>query len=533
MELNAKSRKGNALRAMLVASTCLMPMSAAADTVTLKSADGTVNLVGEFIDFKDDLYIIRTTLGNLRVSASRVSCEGAACPVFETASADTNIVGSDSIGLGVMPILMSGYAAFLEAEPTVVATGNEGDFLASFIGDNGYGDELGSYLVTSTSSRNAFQSLLEENADIGMSARRITPKEARELKAAGAGNMISPEQEHILAIDSVVVITHPDNPVAQLSTSELGAIYSGEVTNWREVGGPDQKISVIGRQETSGTSAAFYRQILGEQSEWKFAPDIEVAETSNEVAAMVNDNPGAIGFVGYAFQRGAKPMNLVNECGIPLKPDAFAAKTGEYPLQTRLYLYNRADAAGELGSEFMSYATSSAADAVIAKAGFIDFGIDLREQGMDSDRATTLLSQQTDAYEGSVIREMMGEMIEHDRLSTTFRFSTGSSRLDKRGERDMDRLIEFLEEQPEGTQVRLVGFTDSQGAFDANRNLAFKRSSKVKSALEDFGGDRISHVEIATSGYGEIAPAACNTDEDGRAINRRVEVWIANSANNG
>ncbi len=254
--------------------------------------------------------------------------------------------------------------------------------------------------------------------------------------------------------------------------------------------------------------------------------NIVVAEGNNEAAAIVNNDVSALGYVGYAFQRGAKPVTLINDCGISTTPDAFSAKTEEYTLQRRLYLYSRSDTVSEKAKTFMDYATSNAADGVISKAGFIDLGIKSRAQPLDGDRARALLDPAVDAYEGGVMREMLSAMTDYDRLSTTFRFRTGSSRLDERGRIDMERLIDFLKEQPEGTKVKMVGFTDSVGAFESNRALSKGRAGEVLKSLQETAAGQLDHIELAHAGFGEIAPTACNTDENGRSINRRVEVWM-------
>ncbi len=518
-------KDSSALSALALASALLLPAAVQADEVTLKSADGTVNLVGDFVDFSDNTYVIRTGLGELRISASRVRCEGDACPAFETADADVQFAGSDTVGLGVMPLLLEGYAGYLNAEATVTSTATDNQIIAELIGDEGFGDELGSYLVTSTGSSDAFRALLSDNAEIGMASRRIRPAEARQLRDAGAGNMIDPRQEHILAVDSLVVITHPDNPIDSLTTIELAAIYSGQISNWSEVGGEDAPILVATRQDGSGTLAVFQDRIFGD-SDVATPASAVVAADNTEMASLVNNDPNAIGFVGYAFQRGAKPLTLVNECGLSMTPDAFSARTEEYALQRRLYLYNRGDAVSEDTQEFLNYALSESADGVIAKAGFIDLGVDRRAQPLDGDRARSLLRTDTDAYEGGVMREMLSVMVDFDRLSTTFRFNTGSSRLDERGLLNMQRLADYLETQPEDTKVMFVGFTDGVGAFDSNRALSVSRASQVMDELTSFAGERLAGLDITASGFGEVAPAACNISEDGRRINRRVEVWI-------
>ena len=495
-----------------------------AEEVTLKSTDGTVDLVGEFVEFVDNTYVIRTELGELRISAARVRCEGEACPVIETASADVQFAGSDTVGNGVMPLLLEGYAGFLDAEASIATTAREGEFVAELVGDGGFGDPLGSYLVTASGSNDAFRALQEGNAEVGMSSRRIVPVEARALRDAGAGNMIKPTQEHIIAVDSLVVITHPTNPINSLRMTDLAGIYSGQITNWSQLDGEDIPIKVFGREITSGTGAVFAERVFGEGNA-NFSSEMAVLEDNSSVAAAVNDDPGAIGFVGYAFQRGAKPLTLVNECGLSMTPDAFSARTEEYALQRRLYLYNREDIS-EKAREFLDYAKSPEADQVILKAGFVGLGIERRPQPLDGDRARALLDPNVDAYEGGVMREMLGRMVDYERMSTTFRFNTGSSRLDERGTADMGRLIDYVEALPDGTEVLFVGFTDNVGAFDSNRVLSENRARQVATDLEALAGSRLTGVQLSSLGFGEIAPSACNITDEGRRINRRVEVWI-------
>ncbi|MEP3636425.1 MAG: phosphate ABC transporter substrate-binding/OmpA family protein [Paracoccaceae bacterium] len=522
-------KQTSAMCALAIAGVVAMPASVYADEVTLKSSDGTVNIVGEFQGFEENAYIIKTGLGELRISAERVRCEGEACPVFETASADVIIAGSDTIGLGVMPLLLEGFAGFLDAESTVTATSTEGEILAEMIGDQGFGDPLGSYLVSSTGSSDAFRKLLAKDTEIGMASRRIRPAEARALRDAGAGNMIAPTQEHIVAVDSLVVITHPDNPVKTISMAQLGEIYAGNITNWNQLGGNDGEIKTFTRAENSGTRAVFTNAVYDGDGPSSSA-DSEIVSGNSDMAAAVNDDVNGIGFVSYAFQRGAKALSLVNECGITMTPDPFSARTEEYALQRRLYLYNRADNLSDSSREFLDFVISEDADGVIEKSGFIGLGVDRRGMPLDGDRARTLLNNDVDAFEGGVMREMLSTMVNYDRLSTTFRFRTGSSNLDERGRLDMQRLTQYLESVPAGSKVMFVGFTDSVGAFQSNRGLSERRAQQVLEELQAVAGDRIADIELAATGYGEVSPSACNVSEEGRRINRRVEVWISNQA---
>ena len=131
-----------ALGMLALVGSLTLSSGAFAQEVTLTSSDGTVNMTGDFVDFRDNAYIIATALGELRVSASRVQCEGAACPDLGGGDADVNIGGSDTVGLGLMPLLVEGYAGSLDAAATVVNTGNGEENNAELVGAQGIGEAL-------------------------------------------------------------------------------------------------------------------------------------------------------------------------------------------------------------------------------------------------------------------------------------------------------------------------------------------------------------------------------------------------------
>ncbi|MEP5758244.1 MAG: phosphate ABC transporter substrate-binding/OmpA family protein [Litoreibacter sp.] len=525
LTVSLRNKTKTALVAGLMA-TSFMPAAAFAESdVTLKSSDGSINLFGELVEFDDEFYVLKTGLGTLRISSARVRCDGDACPTFETADADVEISGSEAVGVGLMPLLMEGYAASVDAEPSIASTSQQGQIVANLVGDQGFGDDLGSYLVTASNTSKGFEGLLKSEAHITMASRRILPAEARALRQAGAGNMISPNQEHIVAIDSIVVVTHPSNPVQSLTMQQVSDIYAGDITNWSQVGGPDLSIEVVGRDDQSDIRAVFNTRVRGDAAATQ-ASNAVLAADHNEAAALVTERPGAIGYVGYAFLRGAKPISLVNECNIAMIPDSFSSKTEEYALQRRMYLYNRADQGNELSTELLNYATSEAADHIILKSGFIDLGIERRDQSQDSERAQSLLERVYDSFEAKIVDEMLTEMTGYDRLSTTFRFRTGSSALDERGQLDIKRLANYLENSGDDTEILLVGFTDDVGAFSANHKLSIDRASQIVSELQSKAKDKLTNVKVRATGFGEISPAACNVSDQGRAINRRVEVWI-------
>lgn len=500
---------------------------ASAQEVILKANDGSVDVSGELVSFEDGFYTIRTSLGQMRMSAARVSCVGDACPQIVTAETDFVITGSDTIGDELMPLMLEGYAASLDAESDLQTSNDPTVKSAILVGDQGFGDELASILIRSTGSSSGFAELLEKHAEIAMASRRITPDEARALRATEAGNMVSIDQEHVIGVDSLLILVSPTNPVETLSIDQISEIYAGQITNWSEVGGPNLPINVYSREPGSGTLTTFVDRTL-EPRNLSVASSATVVFDNIEMSRAIVDDPAGIGFAGVAFQRGAKSLNVITECGIRTRPDAFSSKTEEYPFQRRLYVYNRADTLSEQGQSLIDFMTSPAADGVIEKSGFINLSVERQPQDNAGGRMRGLIRSTTDAYEVSLMRQLLVELLDWERLSTTFRFSSGSTKLSNKSLEDLERMLDYLEGQPSGTQIAIVAFTDNVGPFASNQTLSEERSEEVAASLVEAAGGRLDAIDITTLGFGSLSPAACNDSDQGRAINRRVEVWIRN-----
>ena len=529
MKSKNKFLRSAAFGALATAVGAVVPMSAIAQNVVLTSKDGSVSITGELTSYDDGFYNIVTSLGTMRIDGSRMDCDGDACPQLNVAGGDIVIAGSETIGTGLMPLLATGFAGTMGGDADIQDGETDNIVVASLLADAGFGDPIGNFVINSTGSDDAFRALMEGETQIGMSSRRIRPAEARRLRDLGGGNMIDINQERIVAVDSLVVVVHPSNPVRSITMEQLDLIYSGNLTNWSELGGPNTPIIAFGREESSATGGTFDERIFANSGR-KRAGLVRTTESNEAMATAINADPNAIGYVGYAFQRGTKALNVAGDCGISAAPDAFSAKTEEYPLQRRLYLYNRSDNLTEITQNFLDFATSDAADGVIAKSGFIDLSVArISQTANDKNRMRNLIETTIDPFEFGLMRDLLVDMFTWDRLSTTFRFASGSSSLDAKGLFDLERLVDYLADQPEGTEVALVGFTDSDGAFEANRSLSIGRAQQVADAVAQATAGRLNNVSFSAKGFGELSPTSCNTSLDGKRINRRVEVWIRNA----
>ena len=194
----------------------------------------------------------------------------------------------------------------------------------------------------------------------------------------------------------------------------------------------------------------------------------------------------------------------------------------------RLYMYNRSDIENVQASDFLDFVKSDDASIVIQQAGFIDLAVERATYGGASERAQRLAASSGDQFEQGFVDEMLAQLSTHDRLSSTFRFRTGSTRLDPRAEVDLLRLVAYLETLPAGSELTLTGFADSVGAFEPNLALSRTRAEQVAARLTEIGGSALEGITINAVGFGEVAPVACNSSDSGRMINRRVETWVKN-----
>ena len=512
-----------ALLAVALCTSFLTP--AAAQMIELHTGDGQLSLRGALLDFHNGVYTISTDIGDVQVPATLVSCVGDPCPIMGQLPIDFTVKGSDTVGAELMPLLVRGYA---ETQRAVVdsRTVGERQSLLTVIGDEGLGETIFTTLIEDLGSSTGFRGLLDQSAQIGMSSRRIKTSEVTEFADAGLGDALSFEQEHGIAVDGLLMVVHPDNPVDALTEPQISGLLSGAISNWSQVGGPDLPVTVYSRDGNSGTYATVADRFLSPFNT-ALAQDARIVTGNLEMSESVFGDPGGVGYVGFAFKGDTKPLGLISACGIAAEASEFAAKTGEYPLQRTLFLYTTNAELPARAQGLLSYAKSPQADGIIEKSGFIGFNIDTRDLRVGAATIRKEIDSTESRQEVSALRELYIDMLEWRRLSPTFRFQTGSSDLDNASRRDLLRLATYLSETPSIAEIALVGFTDTDGAFEANRTLGYARAETVLGSIAaQVAGTDFDIESIAIKSYGELNPVACNTDFAGQRLNRRVEVWV-------
>ena len=210
-----------------------------------------------------------------------------------------------------------------------------------------------SYTYNPTGSGSGIKAVSEGTCDIGLSSRNLKDDE----KASGLTGTV-------LALDGIAVIVNPNNPVSDLSVEQIASIYKGEITNWKDVGGNDAEIVLIGREAGSGTRDGF-ESITGTNDACKYRQELT---STGDVITTVSQNPDAIGYASLAsLKDNVKALTVGG-----IAPTEDTVKDGSYVIQRPFVLVTKDGVElSETAKKFFDYATSSQAAEVITAAGAV------------------------------------------------------------------------------------------------------------------------------------------------------------------
>ncbi len=352
-------------------------------------------------------------------------------------------------------------------------------------------------------SSTGFKALAAEDTDIAMSSRRIKDKEREQLHNL-YGDLKSVDSELTIAVDGLAVIVHPQLDVNTLDTETLARVFAGEIRNWQEIGGPNQKISLFARDDNSGTFDTFKSLVLS-RHQLKLSDYAKRYESSGELSDMVYNTPGAIGFIGLSYVNDNKPLAL-SETGVDLsfKPNLFTVSTEDYVLSRRLYMYFPANNQNTHARRFMQFVQQDQAQTVVEQTGLISLKVNDATIRFNRNYPPRYLNMITDSK----------------RLSITFHFDKGTDELDNKAKLDIQRLVNYVEKH-QLEDLFLFGFTYESEVEEADKDDSKRLARIIARELENSGVN-----PFYVQGYGSKGAIASNNTENGRNKNRRVEVWV-------
>ncbi len=224
--------------------------------------------------------------------------------------------------------------------------------------------------VTGGGSGTGLSSLISGTCDVAMSSRSIKEKEIALAEQKG----IHPFEIKI-ALDGLAVVVHPDNPVDRLTLDQLASIFSGAVTNWKEVGGKDGKIVLLSREVNSGTHVYFKEHVLRKNdpaSRAEFAPGALMLSSSQAIADEVAGNPAAIGYYGMGYVSSRQKAVLVasGEKAEYVAPTVENVMSGKYPISRPLFLYTNGAPAAAV-KKFVDFTLTPEGQQIVVATDFV------------------------------------------------------------------------------------------------------------------------------------------------------------------
>ncbi len=219
--------------------------------------------------------------------------------------------------------------------------------------------------VTGGGSGTGIAALLNKTCNIAASSRKIDAEELELAKAKG----IEPK-EFTVALDGIVVVVHPSNPIEKLTIAQLSDIFSGKITNWKDIGGKEGKIVVLSREVNSGTYVYFKEHVLGEGSE--YTEDALLLPSSQSVADEVAQNPNTIGYYGMGYiSPKQKAIAVAKDKDSPFVPPTIEnVKGGSYYISRPLLVYTNGEPAGMV-KKFLDFIMNEEGQKIVREIDFV------------------------------------------------------------------------------------------------------------------------------------------------------------------
>lgn len=216
-----------------------------------------------------------------------------------------------------------------------------------------------SLAISGGGSGNGIKALNEGLCDIAMSSRDIKETEVEQGEAKG----VTPVRTSV-AVDALVPVVHPENPVRELSSEQLRDMYAGKITNWKDVGGSDETIVVISRDTSSGTYETWVEMIMKKE---KVAPSALLQASNGAVAQSVSNNKKAIGYIGFGYLN--KSLKKIDVNGV--EASSATALSKQWPIARELYIFTNGRPSGAAKKLVDFLLDPQKGQKAVAETGFI------------------------------------------------------------------------------------------------------------------------------------------------------------------
>lgn len=234
----------------------------------------------------------------------------------------------------VLPIAQSAAEKFMEANPGISVT------------------------VSGGGSGNGIKAIIDGTTDVANSSRFIKDSEVK--AAVEKGTYPVP---FAVAMDALIPVVHPSNPIKDISIEQLRKVYTGEFTNWKELGGEDAKIAVVGRDTSSGTYEVWDEKVMNKE---RVTPRALVVASNGAMVQTVAKNKLALGYIGVGYINDSIKTLPVEG----IEGNMRTVLDGEFPVSRYLYMFTRGWPEGN-ALKFINFVLSDAGQEIVGKTGYI------------------------------------------------------------------------------------------------------------------------------------------------------------------
>jgi outer membrane protein OmpA-like peptidoglycan-associated protein/serine/threonine protein kinase len=313
--------------------------------------------------------------------------------------------------------------------------------------------------------------------------------------------------EYLIALDGIVAMVHPENPLKSLSIQEIQDIFSGKIKQW-PFSDASKDIHIYTPTSVSDLYQVFQKRFLEDQT----IHATRKFDDLNTLSRYLHKDPYGIGICSLPFTYDNQPLAIADHEIDPVRPGYFSVSIDSYLMIRKIYLYTILVSATEYALPFVTFVQSDKGQAIVKKCGYVDCTV-------------KALGSRRELWQKPVNKAVFNKLVKITRqtqkLSMNFYFKSNDYQLTEESTQKLNQLISWLQRKAGILKIYAIGYSDSRGSYRQNCLVALKRAENVAREMKVSG---IYVDEIVTAC--EEFPIASNQTETGRLKNRRVEIWV-------
>jgi len=313
--------------------------------------------------------------------------------------------------------------------------------------------------------------------------------------------------EYLIAMDGIVAMVHPANPLKNMTIQDVQDIFSGKIKQWL-FSDASKDIHIYTPEPVSDLYQVFQKQFL----DGKMIHTTREFQNLNALSRYLHKDPYGIGLCSLPFIYDNQALAIADHEIDPVRPGYFSVSIDSYLMIRKIYLYTILVSARKYALPFVTFVQSSKGQAIVKKCGYVDCTV-------------KALGSRRELWQKPVNKAVFNKLVKITRqskkLSMNFYFKSNDYQLTQESTQKLKQLISWLQRKSGLLKIFVIGYSDSRGSYRQNCLVALKRAETVARELKISG---IYVDELVTAC--EEFPIASNQTETGRLKNRRVEIWV-------